>query len=64
MLNLSLFEKKGREVNMKIIIWGCGTIGKRVYRPLIEGHNAQIVAYTDSCEKILGGEKIQYIIRP
>ena len=33
---------------MRVIIWGCGEIGKRIYRPLIDEHHAQIIAYTDS----------------
>lgn len=33
---------------MRVIIWGCGIIGKRVYRPLIDQYHMQIIAYTDS----------------
>lgn len=38
----------------KVIVWGCGTIGKRVYRPLIDQYHMQIIAYTDS-SKFGGG---------
>ena len=40
---------------MRLIIWGCGENGKRVYRPLIDEHKMQIVAYTDNSEKKMGG---------
>lgn len=33
---------------MRVIIWGCGEIGKRIYKPLIDRYNAEIIAYTDS----------------
>lgn len=33
---------------MRIIVWGCGAIGKKVYRPLIDQYHMQIIAYTDS----------------
>lgn len=33
---------------MRVIIWGCGEIGKRIYRPLIDRYHIQIIAYTDS----------------
>lgn len=39
----------------KAVIWGCGNIGKMVYRPLIDCHNIQIVAYTDSSADLGGG---------
>lgn len=40
---------------MRVIIWGCGVIGKRVYRPLIDQYHMQIIAYTDSSKKLGGG---------
>lgn len=40
---------------MKVIIWGCGTIGKRVFIPLIENHHMEIIAYTDSSQNMWGG---------
>lgn len=41
----------------KVIIWGCGMIGKRIFCPLHDKYNAEIIAYTDSksesyCERI------------
>lgn len=40
---------------MKVIIWGCGEIGKRIYKPLIDYHNVKILAYTDSSVNKQGG---------
>lgn len=40
---------------MKAVIWGCGNIGRMVYKPLIDNHNMNIVAYTDNSEKNWGG---------
>lgn len=42
---------------MRVIIWGCGEIGKRIYKPLIDCHNTEILAYTDSTV-MRGGGKI------
>lgn len=39
---------------MRTVIWGCGNIGRMVYKPLIDYHNMQIVVYTDSFEKFKG----------
>ena len=35
---------------MKVIIWGCGEIGKRIYKPLRDYHDVKVLAYTDSME--------------
>lgn len=40
---------------MRAIIWGCGTMGRRVFKPLCDYYNMEIIAYTDSSEDKWGG---------
>ncbi len=40
---------------MRAIIWGCGNIGRRVFVPLQDKYDMEIVAYTDSSKKVWGG---------
>lgn len=39
---------------MRVIIWGCGDFGKHILQNLIQRDDMEIVAYTDSNEKLWG----------
>lgn len=36
------------KLRKKVIIWGCGTMGKQVLRALYDNYNMEVIAYTDS----------------
>ena len=39
---------------MRVIIWGCGDYGRKILPNLIEQGDKEIIAYTDSNEKLWG----------
>jgi len=40
----------------KVIIWGCGELGKKCFCPLYDNHNMEVIAYTQSDTKnVCGG---------
>lgn len=39
----------------KVIVWGCGKLGRRIFKGVEDLLKYEIVAYTDICEKFWGG---------